>query len=120
MKRLSYLLISFVLTVTLFNSCTPEITVFDKSLLTGVWVSGTEYYRYDSDGNGVTWDTSDNVTEATGQKFTWTLINSELTQNHILEIGGTVPKTYTLTELTTTTLKYKDDFGVAYSFTKVN
>lgn len=120
MKRLSYLFLSFVLTVTLFNSCTSDMTVFDQTLLTGEWISGTEHYKYTADGNGVTWDTADDVTEATGQKFTWTLVNSELTLNHILEIGGTVPKTYTLTELTTTTLKYKDDFGTAYSYTKVN
>jgi hypothetical protein len=35
-------------------------------------------------------------------------------------MGGTVPKVYTVTELTETTLKYKDDFGGSFSFTKVS
>lgn len=45
---------------------------------------------------------------------------SELTQIHIMTIGGNVPKVYTVTELTATTLKYKDSFSVTHSFTKVN
>jgi len=47
------------------------------------------------------------------------LAESDLTHVHIMPIGGNVPKYYTLTELTVSTLKYKDDFGVSYSFTKV-
>ncbi|MDI9545652.1 MAG: hypothetical protein QM282_07285 [Bacteroidota bacterium] len=37
---------------------------------------------------------------------------------HILEVGGVVPKVYTVTELTATSLKYEDEFGKTYSFTK--
>jgi hypothetical protein len=35
-----------------------------------------------------------------------------------MEVGGNVPKVYTVTELTETTLKYQDDFGKTYTFTK--
>jgi hypothetical protein len=109
----------FVVISILAVSCEPETTTFDSSLLTGKWKSGTLYYKYSSDGNGGTWDTADNVTEAEAQKFTWTLVGSELTQIHILEIGGSVPKVYSVTELTSTSLKYEDDFAVKWSFTKV-
>ena len=109
----------FVVISILAVSCEPETTTFDSSLLTGKWKSGTLFYKYSSDGNGATWDTADDVTEAEAQKFTWTLVDDELTHIHILEIGGSVPKVYTVTELTSTALKYEDDFGVKWSFTKV-
>jgi hypothetical protein len=117
-KSLLYLA-SFIVICFLAVSCEPETTTFDSALLTGKWKSGTLYYKYSADGNGGTWDTADNVTEAEAQKFTWTLVGAELTQIHILEIGGSVPKVYTVTELTSTSLKYEDDFAVKWSFTKV-
>ncbi|MEI6141103.1 MAG: hypothetical protein WCP85_17675 [Mariniphaga sp.] len=100
-------------------SCQPELTTFDQSLLTGKWKSGTLYYKYLANGSGGTWDTKDNVTEAEAQAFTWTLVKAELTHIHVLQMGGTVPKVYTVTELTATSLKYHDDFGVNFAFTKV-
>jgi hypothetical protein len=100
-------------------SCEPAPQSFDQNLLIGKWQSGTLFYKYLADGNGSTWDTADDVTEAEGQLFTWTLVEAELTHIHILEMGGSVPKVYTVTELTETSLKYHDDFGTSYSFTKV-
>lgn len=118
MKRIVIgLLMCFSLAV-LLNSCEDEVTGFQESLLIGKWVSGTIHYKYQANYTGTTWDTSDDVTEAEGQKFTWSLIESELTHIHILEVGGNVPKVYTVTELTATSLKYKDDFGKTYSFKK--
>ena len=59
-------------------------------------------------------------TEEEGLPFTWTLESAELTHIHIMETGGSgVPKIYTVTELTETSLKYKDDFGKTYSFVKI-
>ena len=100
-------------------SCEPVEESFDESLLPGKWQSGTLFYKYLSSGSGTTWDTGDDVTEAEGQAFTWTLVKAELTHIHVLQIGGSVPKVYTVTELSATTLKYHDDFGVNSSFTKV-
>ena len=116
-KLLVCLMVCFSFTI-LFNSCEMEETSFDESLLIGKWVSGTVYYKYLSDYSGKTWDTSDDVSEAEAQPFTWTLVQSELTHIHIMQVGGNVPKVYTVTQLTSTTLKYKDDFGKTYSFTK--
>lgn len=100
------------------SSCEEEQESFQESFLLGTWVSGTIHYKYLSNYSGKTWDTSDDVTEAEAQSFTWTLVQSELTHIHIVESGGTVPKVYTVTELTATSLKYKDSFGKVYSFTK--
>jgi len=94
-------------------SLTPdEEKTYDETLLYGKWQSGTLFYKYLSDGNGSTWDTADDVIEAEAQKFTWTLVKSELTHVHIMELGATVPKVYTVTELTDSTLKYEDSFYV--------
>jgi hypothetical protein len=117
-KTLRYLTMLTVLTL-LAVSCTKTETTFDQTLLTGKWQSGTLFYKYLANGTGGTWDTADNVTEAEAQAFTWTLDKDILTQIHVLEIGGSVPKVYTVTELTATSLKYHDDFGVTFSFTKV-
>ncbi len=118
-KTLAYF--SMFLVVSLLAiSCEPLEESFDESLLTGKWQSGTLFYRYSDNGSGKTWDTADDVSEAEAQSFTWTLIKSELTHIHVLEVGGSVPKVYTVTELTATSLKYHDDFGVNFSFTKVS
>lgn len=91
---------------------------FDKTLLTGTWTSGTLHEHYNAAGTGYTWDTADDVTEAEAQIFTWTLEGSALTQIHVMEMGGKVPKTYTVTKLNATTLAYHDDYGKSYIFTK--
>lgn len=119
MKKIISFIALCVTIALLTPSCEPEAESFDETLLTGKWQSGTLFYKYAADGTGHTWDTSDDVTEDEAQNFTWTLVESELTHIHILEMGGTVPKMYTVTELTSSTLKYHDDFGVNFSFTKV-
>ncbi len=119
MKKLVVcLMVCFSFSV-LFNSCEEDETFFQESFLMGKWVSGTVNYKYLSDYSGKTWDTSDDVTEAEAQSFTWTLVKSELTHIHIMEVGGNVPKVYTVTELTATSLKYKDGFGKTFSFSKL-
>jgi len=120
MKKTFFYLTSLIIIAFMIVSCEPEEESFDQSLLIGKWQSGTLFYKYLDDGTGGTWDTGDDVTEAEAQAFTWTLVMSELTHIHLLEIGGSVPKIYTVTELTTTSLKYQDDFGVKFSFTRVS
>jgi hypothetical protein len=117
-KTISYLTACLVITF-LAVSCEPTEVSFDESLLIGKWQSGTLYYKYLADGSGGTWDTADDVIEAEAQPFTWTLVKSEMTHIHILETGPSVPKIYTVTELTATSLKYHDEFGANFSFTKI-
>ena len=104
----------------LMNSCDlfNRKEKFDKTLLSGYWVSGTLYEYYNADGTGYTWDILDDVTEEEAQHFTWTLEKSTLTQVHQMEMGGNVPKIYTVTKLNATTLEYHDDYGKYYTFTK--
>jgi len=119
MKKTLYYFSLFIAVSLLATSCTPIEDSLDKDLLIGEWQSGTLFYSYLASGNGTTWDTGDDVSEEEAQAFTWTLVATELTHIHVLEVGGSVPKVYTVTELTATTLKYNDDFGKIFSFSKV-
>ncbi len=121
MKNKKSLVVIFLFSISLIfiNSCN-KITVFDISLLPGKWQQGTLYYTYNSDGTGKTWDTADDVQEDEAQTFDWYFTNPELTQEHKMEIGsGIIPKIYTITTLTSTTLSYTDSFEVTHTFTKV-
>jgi len=92
---------------------------FENALLLGKWQSGTLFYKYHADGTGATWDTADDVDESEAQEFEWTLVKSDLTHLHIMTGETPVPKFYTVLELTSTTLRYKDDYGKSFTFTKV-
>jgi hypothetical protein len=108
MKKFSIYFMTFMFAALSFNSCLPIEDMFDESLLIGKWVMGTDHYRYDADGTGVSWDTADDYTEEEGLPFTWTLESAELTHIHIMETGGSgVPKIYTVTELTETSLNIR-------------
>lgn len=106
----------------LFGACQFDKETFDIDLLIGKWVRGTEYYRYDANGTGVTWDTSDDVSEAEAQPFTWEF-NSEtnrLTLVHQMEMGGSIPKLYTLVELNESKLSYKDNYDQIFTYSHVD
>lgn len=130
MKKYLVFLVALVSFSFIFSSCQKDEITYEQSFLYGKWQSvtvksvahTTEYYRYVSGGTGVFWDTADDVTEAEGQKFTWTLVKAELTHIHVMEVSGGVgvTKIYTVTELTATSLKYEDDFGKTYAYTKVS
>ena len=110
-----------------FNSCKKEEsanqTSFDQKLLIGKWhLNNSVFYKYNTDSTGTTWDVSDpDITEADAQKFNWKLEGSKLIENHYLETtGGTLPKTYTITELSASKFSKKDNFDKVETFTKVN
>ena len=123
MKKFVRLSVVFCICIPVFNACTKEEPVsFDKTLLYGKWKSGTYFYVYNSNGSGYTWSgaADQEVFEEEAQKFTWTLTDDNLVQIHLMEAGVNIPKSYTVTELTATTLKYRDAYGKQDSFTKVN
>ena len=121
MKKTSLLLsvLVFALTTIVFSSCGEPEVEYDKALLIGKWQENTLYEVYQAGGLGYTWDTADDVTEEEAQQFTWTLVGDDLTQIHIMEMGGSIPKVYTVTNLTETEFSYEDDFGKKHSFVKV-
>ena len=127
MKKLLFIIV-ILLVSSIFHSCEKE--TLDETLLwrgNGKWRCSEgcfenalhEYWRYFSNNNGYTWVEDEDIYEDEAQKFTWKLVKSELEQIHILEMGGVVPKIYTVTELTATRLRYKDIYGTSTTFEKV-
>ena len=111
--------------VLLFSSCDfPQIS-FDENYLIGKWTrpstlsDGQDCYRYNADYTGATWDTGEVAGEEEAQPFTWSLEGATLTQIHQGEMGQKVPKVYTLKTLNDSTLSYRDDYGVSFTFIKV-
>jgi len=120
------LLLSVMLLPLLFSSCGGEETHInvDESQLYGLWVKSNsqEYWRYRSDGTGVTWDESEDITEEESNlTYRWTLQTDRLTHVFSGAQGNqAVPKVYTITEITASTMKWKDDYSMEYTFTKIN
>ena len=122
MKLSRALLVAFA-TMLLLASCKEKEDPIDISLLPGKWVTGTEYWRYDTDGRGATWDTKDDVSEDEAQAFKWEYDEAErgLTVIHWSEMSQDwlVPKAYTIKSLSATDLQYEDRFGQTFSFSRV-
>lgn len=133
MKKPIRSLLGFLLLLGLY-SCTGLTSDddFDASLLYGKWQDGTVYEHYYSSPvdhvlptgdivqvNGITWDTSDDVSEEEGQAFNWTLDGATLTHEHY-STYATIPKIYNITTLTSEKLTYVDDYGTSHYYTKVN
>ena len=126
MKKLVVIAASLAsIVLVLFSSCELPTTSFDENLLIGKWTrpstltDGQDCYRYKADYTGATWDTGEVAGEEEAQPFTWSLEGATLTQVHQGEMGQKVPKVYTLTTLNDSTLSYKDDYGVSFTFIKV-
>ncbi len=124
MKNFKLLFISILAVSAIIlsmSSCSPDTDVeFDQTLLTGKWQENNSlvFEVYGKDGSGYTWDEADDVTEAEAQPFTWGLNGNVLTQVHTMEMGGNVPKVYTVTKLTATELIYEDNYGNKHTFWK--
>ena len=110
-----------------FSSCSKKPNSFSPDQLIGKWkrsvtatdgTQGYDCYRYDEGGNGVTWDTSEDVSEVEAQPFEWTLNGDKLLIVHIGEMGQKIPKQYTINQLTATILSYEDNYGTSFSFSK--
>ena len=125
MKNLKLFIIEIIAVTAIIvsmSSCSPDTDVeFDRTLLIGKWqeTNTLNFEVYGKDGSGYTWDEADDVTEAEAQPFTWGLNGDVLTQVYTMEMGGNVPKTYTVTKLTATELIYEDNYGKVHSFDKI-
>ncbi len=121
LKLISLAIIAVTTIILSMSSCSPDTDVeFDQTLLTGKWQENNSlvFEVYGKDGSGYTWDEADDVTEAEAQPFTWGLNGNILTQVHTMEMGGNVPKVYTVTKLTATELIYEDNYGNKHTFWK--
>jgi len=132
MKKLLHIILGLVVVASLASCKRPSEDVnYDASLLYGKWQEGTVFERYyDSlikrvlpngdtvQVNGTTWDEGDDISEDEAQLFNWKLSGATLTQEHVSTFV-VVPKVYTITELNSNKLTYKDAYGVTHHFSKV-
>ncbi|GHV00017.1 hypothetical protein FACS1894159_05000 [Bacteroidia bacterium] len=147
MKKLVKSLTALALTAIVAVSCSKDEVNFDQSLLIGKWETTTDvsigaksgkfYCRFDQGGTGVTWFPADDITEAEGSPFTWTLSKNQLDEYFQQEnlgapaltltiatttrAGAQVYEGYTITELTASSLKYTDNVDKAkkWAFSKL-
>lgn len=124
MKKSISKLCLFIFVALLFTAChkDKETTTIDASLLPGCWqkYNSTEFWRYDSDGSGETWVEDDDVHEGEGTNFTWTVVNnSQLRVTLVGEMGQEVPRDYTITLLSSTSLYLLENFyDTVYTFSR--
>lgn len=119
MKKIKWLIL-IVAVISTMVGCSPDDFHPSEQLLFGHWVKGTEHWRYNENHSGCTWDTADDVQEEEAQPFTWTLEGDQLVQYHKLEMSDvTVPKAYTIIELSMNELSYQDLYGNVLTFSKI-
>ncbi len=125
MKKRKFLLLALC---ALFASCglfdhDVHITVSEDQLY-GCWVvDGTqEYWRYNTDGTGVTWDESDDVSEEeSNSTFSWGVREDELTHIFTGRMGNqAVPKIKVIKSISETSMQWEGDFGTPVNLTKTN
>ena len=106
----------------LATSCIDEHTTVESYQLHGLWqkFSTQEYWRYRADGTGVTWDESEDVSEEESNlTFEWSINGDELTHIFRGSLGNqAVPKVYTITSISSTQMKWEDDYGQTYTLIK--
>ena len=107
-------------------SCIDDLDlVINKDDLVGKWHATdktTEFWRFKSDGSGLTGDEADDVHEYdTGGvlHFTWTTVGSHLEIDYAGQMGEHAYENYTVTRQTQDTLVWKDMFGDNRTFVKV-
>jgi hypothetical protein len=110
--------------VGFFGGCSDDpVLVFDPSELMGKWVveGQQEYWRFRTDGTGVTWDESEDISEEESNlKFEWSLDKDELTcvfrgENE----NQAVPKVYRIREISSYAMKWEDIYGQTKRFRKL-
>lgn len=129
MKNKRYIIWALVgiLTLGCLAGCKKRVVHINVSegQVVGVWMKKNtrEYWRFDSDNTGVTWDESEDISESESNlRFTWEIANEdELRMVSSGEMGNQfVPKNYTVTEVSSTTMKWEDLFGLTYTLNKVS
>ena len=106
-----------------FLSCQPETDPLeiDEALLTGYWQAQDnmqEYWRFDSDHKGETWDESEDVQEGEGAHYSWESVHDQLRIDIVGEMGEHVYYDYTVTKQTQFQFTWEDLYGNHRTFIK--
>lgn len=104
-------------------SCQPEeITgTVSESALFGTWYATDnpqEYWRFDFDHTGETWDESEDVQEGEGSKFDWSTKDDQLRLDIHGQMGQHVYYDYTITKQSSSAFTWEDLYGNSRTFYK--
>jgi hypothetical protein len=122
-KTLLIAILAFLATLT-FAACDKPVNSINVNadLIPGKWYDSentTEFWRFDADGSGVTWDTSEDVQEDEGTKFNWSVLLDQLRIDLYGRMGQHVYYDYTVTYQTADSLVFKDIYDNPRTFLKV-
>lgn len=101
--------------------CEPEsVSVsIDANKLVGTWYAmdkTQEFWRFDSNFNGQTWDESEDVQEGEGVNFNWVVSADQLQLDFYGQMGQHVYFDYTFTAQNDTSFTWKDHYGNSRTF----
>lgn len=122
MKNKVLYLLGLLLAVSLAG-CTPDdVSVpVNESALEGTWHSSDvpqEYWRFDANHTGETWDESEDVQEGEGTRFNWSTQDDQLRLDLYGEMGQHVYYDYTIENQTQNAFTWKDMYGNSRNFTR--
>lgn len=127
MKKNRFKLWTMMLLAILAAGCQEKEThlTVEPDQLIGKWLrtdsqEDQEYWRYRNDYTGVTWNEAEDISEEESNlTFEWTLAGDRLTHVFRGEQGNqAVPKVYTITAISETTMQWRDDYSITLNFTK--
>lgn len=127
MKRIRLLLMAVAM-VGLWGCNDEEVHInVDPAMLYGQWNQDNSqyYWTFNSDGTGTKVNRGEvEEGDENNGDFTWTLSDGDQLETVFTgggELGGIyINKTYTIREISTTTLRWEDIYGRVTPFTKVN
>lgn len=96
---------------TTLKSQNFHVSSTKKQLLIGLWQNeGHEFYRFNADGTGHTWDIEDDLTEEEASNFTWEVYDNAILMTHKLRFRGIVPRYYELDCLNAFNFSFHDNY----------
>ena len=122
-KHFLPLLLLFFVGSWLLTGYKPEVIsiTVDETKLVGIWYAmdnTQEYWRFDSEHKGETWDESEDVQEGEGTKFNWEVKDNQLRMDFYGEMGQHVYYDYTITVQNDSTFTWRDLYGQTRTFIK--
>ena len=134
-RKIISMLIVAAMTAGLLAGCNKrnndERLEVDAQQVTGLWAKANnpyEYWRFKSDGTGVTWDETPDpedgepemTEEMSNLTYTWYISDGDVL---MFDFTGAmanqdVPKYYYITDINATTMTWRDEYGLSYNLTK--
>ena len=113
--------------VALMAGCTDlfEKVIVDDAALVGKWYAldnKTEFWRFNADGSGLTWDESDDVYEHDENvpRFNWTTRIDQIRIDIYGQMGQHVYYDWTVTRQTADSLTFEDYYDNSRTFVKTS